>query len=151
MLEFRRAAAANNVVDMEKLSHDIGNNFNIDEPGPQSGKTAAHVAAERAHFQTIYWLFEKGANFYCKDHTGKTAIDYLQQKEFTLIHSNPMLKEDRKYHLCNAHYKIWLAHDREIFMPYLYQDDFKQYREQNPDGYISLVYSKNLLEGVLKP
>jgi len=30
-------------------------------------------------------------------------------------------------------------------MPYLYQDDFKQYREKNPDGYISLVYSEALL------
>jgi hypothetical protein len=145
MLEFRRAAASNNVSDLERLSRDTSDNFNIDAPGPQSGKTAAHVAAERANFKTIYWLFEKRANFFCKDNAGKTAIDYLQQKEFTFIGSNPMLKGDRKYYLCNAHYKIWFAHDREIFMPYLYQDDFRQYRERNPDGYISLVYSKTLL------
>ena len=56
-----------------------------------------------------------------------------------------MLLEDRKYHLCNAHYKIWLAHDPEILMPYLYQDDFRQYREKNSCGYCSLVYSGKLL------
>lgn len=145
MLEFRRAAATNNVLDMIKLSNDMGNDFNINEPGPQSGKTATHVAAERSHFQTLYWLFERGANFYCTDNAGKTAIDYLQEKEFTFIGSELPLKGDRQYYLCNAHYKIWLAHDREIFMPYLYQHDFKQYREKNPDGYISLVYSTTLL------
>lgn len=145
MLEFRIAAAADNLSDLERLSRDMGGDFNIDESGPKSGKTAAHVAAERARFKAIYWLFENGANFYCKDNVGKTAFDYLQQKEFTSIGSCPMLRGDRKYHLCNAHYKIWFAHDREHFMPYLYQDDFRQYREKNPDGYISLVYSETLL------
>ncbi len=145
MLEFRVAAAEDNLSSLEKLSRDMGDDFNIDEPGPKSGKTAAHVAAERAHFKTIYWLFERGANFYCKDNAGKTAVDYLQQKEFTSTDSSPMLMGDRKYHLCNAHYKIWFAHDREHFMPYLYQEDFRQYREKNPDGYISLVYSETLL------
>ena len=58
---------------------------------------------------------------------------------------NPMAKADRKYYLCNAHCKVWFAHDPEHFMPYLYQDDFKQYREKNLDGYISLVYSEALL------
>jgi len=38
---------------------------------------------------------------------------------------NPMAKADRKYYLCNAHCKVWFAHDPEHFMPYLYQDDFK--------------------------
>jgi len=56
-----------------------------------------------------------------------------------------MLLEDRKYHLSNAHYKIWLAHDPEILMPYLYQDDFRQYREKNSCGYCSLVYYGKLL------
>lgn len=145
MLDFRLAAAANNTLDLERLSHALGDDFKIDEPGPKSGKTAAHVASERAHFKAIYWLFEKGADFHCEDNAGKTPLDYLQQKELTSLGSKPMLIEDRKYHLCNAHYKIWLAHDPEIFMPYLYQDDFRQYREKNPDGYISLVYSEALL------
>lgn len=144
MLEFRVAAAKNSLIDLERLWSSREDGFNIDEPGPKSGKTAAHVAAERANFKAIYWLFEKGADFHCRDHAGKTAIDYLQQKEFTASMS-PMSKGDRNYHLCNAHYKIWLAHDPEIFMPYLYQDDFRQYREKNPDGYISLVYSETLL------
>lgn len=156
MLEFRIATAADNLLDMERLSRDMGADFNIDEPGPKSGKTAAHVAAEKAHFKAIYWLFERGADFYCKDHAGKTAIDYLQQREFSYSHpmllvgdrrclGNPLLAGDRKYHLCNAHIKIWFAHDREDFMPYLYRDDFRQYREKNPDGYLSLVYSEALL------
>ena len=144
-LEFRKAAAASNLEDLERLSHEMGDDFNIDEPGQPSGKTAAHVAAERVHFKAIYWLFERGANFYCKDKAGKTAAEYLQQKEFSSIGSNPMLMGDRKYHFCNVHSKIWLAHDREHFMPYLYQDDFRQYREKNPKGHISLVYSETLM------
>ncbi len=110
MLEFRIASAADNLLDMERLSRDRGDDFNIDEPGPKSGKTASHFAAEKANFKVLYWLFERGANFYCKDDTGKTAVDYLQQKEFTFIGSNPLLRGDRKYHLCNAHYKIWFLH-----------------------------------------
>lgn len=145
MLEFRQAAAANNLQDLERLWGEVGDAVNIDEPGPKSGKTAAHFAAERAHFQAVYWLFEKGADFHCKDNAGKTAVDYLQQKEFSSIGSSPMSMGDRKYYLCNAHYKIWFAHDRELFMPYLYQEDFRQYREKNPDGYMSLVYSEALL------
>lgn len=145
MLEFRKAAAANNLSELKRLWDAKGDDFNIDEPGPQSGKTAAHVAAERAHFETIYWLLEKGANFYCKDHAGKTAIDYLQHKELTSSDPEPMLKKSRQYFLCNAHSKIWLAHDPAIFMPYLYQNDFKQYREKNSEGSISLVYSESLL------
>ncbi|HRD55380.1 MAG TPA: glycosyltransferase family 88 protein [Parachlamydiaceae bacterium] len=145
MLPFREAASKNNLSGLERLWSERGSDFNIDEPGPQSGKTAAHVAAERGCFKAIYWLFKKGANFYCKDNTGSTPVDYLQQKEFKSISSSPMSKEERKYCLCNAHYKIWLAHDPKIFMPYLYQDDFRQYREKNPEGYLSLVYSAALL------
>ena len=145
MLEFRKAAASGDLVTLERLSLNRSNDFNIDEPGPKSGKTAAHFAAEGGHFDVIYWLFEKGANFYCKDNAGKTAIDYLQQKEFTSVESNPMSKGNRQYYLCNAHYEIWFAHDPTLFMPYLYQDDFRQYRENNPDGCISLVYSEALL------
>lgn len=143
MLEVRKAAAAGDLSTLKKLS--LNSDFNIDEPGPKSGKTAAHFAAEGGHFEVIYWLLEKGANFYCTDNAGKTAIDYLQQKEFTSIDSGPMLKGSRQYYLCNAHYKIWFAHDRAIFMPYLYQDDFRKYRENNPDGHMSLVYSQALL------
>lgn len=145
MLEFRKAAAAGNLLALEELSLNRGNDFNIDEPDSKSGKTAAHFAAEGAHFEVIYWLFEQEANFYQADNAGKTAIDYLQQKEFTAIDSGPMLKGHRQYYLCNAHYKIWLAHTPTLFMPYLYQDDFRQYRENNPNGYMSLVYSKTLL------
>lgn len=145
MLEFRQAAEKGDVSVLEKLSLNRGADFNIDEFGPKSGKTAAHFAAERGHFEVIYWLLQKGANFYCKDNAGKTAIDYLQEKEFTSINSSPMLKGKRQYYLCNAHFKIWFAHDPSLFMPYLYQDDFRQYRENNPDGYMSLVYSKTLL------
>ncbi|KTC76203.1 putative glucosyltransferase Lgt1 [Legionella birminghamensis] len=145
MLEFRKAAAANDLSELKRLWDVKGEDFNIDEPGPQSGKTAAHVAAERGHFETIYWLLEKGANFYCKDNEGKTAIDYLQQKELTSSDPEPMLKRSRQYFLCNAHYKIWLAHDPAIFMPYLYQNDFREYREKNPAGFLSLVYAKSLL------
>ncbi len=145
MLEFRQAAAAGDLSTLIKLSRSGGDDFNIDESGPKSGKTAAHFAAEGGHFEVIYWLFEKGANFYCKDNAGKTAIDYLQQKEFASTSSSPMLKGKRQYYLCNAHYKIWFAHDPTLFMPYLYQDDFRQYRENNADGYMSLVYSRALL------
>ncbi len=145
MLAFRTAASTNDLAEMERLWCHKGSDFNIDEPGPKSGKTAAHVAAERGHFLALYWLIEKKANFYSQDRAGKTASDYLQQKEFTSIVSDPMSRGDRQYYLCNAHYKIWLAHDPDCFMPYLYQEDFKQYREKNPDGSISLVYSEFLL------
>lgn len=145
MLEFRQAAAANKPMEMQRLSINLGANFNIDGTGVSSGKSAAHFAAERGHFNAIYWLFENGADFYFPDNAGHTAIDYLQQKEFTSINSEPMVQGDRKYHVCNSHFKIWLAHDPEIFMPYLYQEDFKQYRDKNPDGSISLVYSETLL------
>ncbi len=145
MLAFRTAALTNDLAAMERLWKHRDSAFNIDESGPKSGKTAAHVAAERGNFPAIHWLVEKKANFYCKDNASKTAIDYLQQKEFTSIVLDPMLRGDRRYYLCNAHYKIWLAHDPDCFMPYLYQEDFRQYREKNPDGYISLVYSEFLL------
>lgn len=145
MLEFRKAAAANDLSELSRLWDAKGDDFNIDEPGPESGKTAAHFAAARGHFETIYWLLEKGANFYYKDNTGKTAIDYLQQKELTSFDKEPMLKGSRQYFLCNALSKIWLAHDPEIFMPYLYQNDFRQYREKNSKGFLSLVYAETLL------
>lgn len=145
MLNFRTAAASNDIVALENLWTNKASDFDIDATGHESGKTAAHFAAQRGHFKAIYWLFDKGANFYCKDNEKKTPLDYLQQKEFALINSNPTQKGDRQYHLCNAHCKVWFAHDREIFMPYLYQNDFKEYREKNADGYMSLVYSRALL------
>lgn len=145
MLNFRGAAAENNLLELERLWFQKSDNFNIDEPSPITGKTAAHFAAKRGHFKTIYWLLEKGANFFCKDNQEKTAIDYIQEHEFTFINSDPILKGDRKYYLCNTHYKIWFAHDPDCFMPYLYQEDFRQYREKNPNGYLSLVYSEDLL------
>jgi hypothetical protein len=144
-LNFRVAAASNNIEEMEKLSLALGDTFDINEAGPKSGKTAAHAAAERANFKAIYWLLEKGADFHSKDNIGKTAADYLQEREFAAIGSDPMSKGDRKYFLCNAHCKIWSAHDPELYMPYLYENDFKNYRENNPNGYVSLVYSINLL------
>ena len=61
MLQFRQAAGTNNLSELERLSNSLGVKFNIDEPGPSSGKTAAHVAAERAHFKAIYWLLDNGA------------------------------------------------------------------------------------------
>lgn|GEM_PF-1824762 len=145
MLEFRVAAAAGNLPELERLFSVYGDSLNINEPGSKSGKTAAHVAANGSHFKVMYWLLEKGANFYYKDSTGKTAFDYLQQNELASPALNPQITGDRQYFLCNAHYKIWLAHDPSICMPYLYQDDFREYRKNNPNGHMALVYSAALL------
>lgn len=123
----------------------MGDAFKINDAGPKSGKNAAHVAAERSNFLALYWLIERGADFECKDNAGKTAAEYLQQSELAAIGTDPMSKGDRKYYLCNAHEKIWLAHDPAHFMPYLYQEDFRQYRARNPDGDISAIYSRSLL------
>lgn len=145
MLELRIAAANNDILKLERLSNEMGECLNVNEPGLKTGKTAAHFAAKNGHFKAIYWLFEKKADFFFKDKSGKTPIDYLQEKEFTVINPNSVSKGDRQYYLCNAHCKIWLAHDPDIFMPYLYQNDFREYREKNPNGYISLIYSRSLL------
>ena len=145
MLEFRQAAAKNNVATLKKIMQH-NESVDLDEAGPTSGRTAAHQACIRGNFEVIYWLYAQGADFYCKDKEGKTAIDYLQEYEFKRAsNSKQMLKASRDYFLCNAHYKIWLAHEPSIFMPYLYRQDFIEYRKNNPNGFISLVYSLALL------
>lgn len=143
MFDFRVAAANNDLVEMERLSKEP--DFQIDEPGPKSGKSAAHVAAKRAHFKALYWLYERGANFHLPDLSGKTPLDYLQEKEIIYPGSKMPDQGDRKYFFCNAHCKVWFAHDPNHFMPYLYQQDFRQYREKNPEGAQSLLYSRKLL------
>jgi len=74
-LAFRRAVAANNEAAVEALLPHA----NIDEQGPESGKTALHIAAIYGRSKLAALLLKNGARKSIKDNALKTAADYATE------------------------------------------------------------------------
>lgn len=69
---FRRAASMGDLPAIKLLSISI----NINSIGPESGKTALHIATEKKQFLIVEYLINSGACEDIIDKTGKKAIDY---------------------------------------------------------------------------
>lgn len=83
-LEFREAAARNNVERLQELySFKPGL---LNSTGAKTGYSAMHQAASRGNIESVQWLLEKNADYLLETHDSFTAIDLaLRNRHFNIF------------------------------------------------------------------